>query len=399
MSDPTISNPANRTCDIVYVKAHIRGFKGTPYPVNCYWRGNGSAYKGHEGGCPIAVVKNVRKGYTVKHPNGNSYGAGDVLMNGKSTAEMGLNQLIRYNCDNVPTPFVMSKEVLKAIKGAPFNEDVAIAWLSFGERDLGLLDVEKVDSFAGDKYMKRNGLFRNAVKHKTKGGSTFVVEEDNTISSVHAVKTDKEYSTRQLIEKARTAGGDRMESYADDYTFMTEAGFVPVAWTPVDPSTIPGYDPKQSFSEPIRIYYAHAEKCSKEDIDKAHGMTAKQWMQIVSPSSNGAEAKRQVADYIDGKKDIAYEDNKEARKAERRARRKQMREDYRDLRFPMAGGNYSSWGEENKPKKRRGRPTNDERERERQEREWREACAELDAWDKKMQFGEIDFDDFDDYDD
>lgn len=307
-----------KTCDIVYVVAHWRGYaKGKAYPVMDYWRGNGSAYKGSHS--PIKVAVNYRD--DVAHRQKVPFEGGDA-------SACDLTAHIRKTMDNVPTPHIFLSEYANAAIHSKYA-DSDLDWLDVRNGYVAAFQ-EGTDIAAVGKTRRGaegyNGAFakkladEGAVLHKTPKGSTVAVSKDGEIGCVKANAGDS-YSERTLVGKAISAGGCKATAYEQDHAFYKRAGFVPVAWVHTEEKDYPaGFDSDKNFSCD-QIVYLHASLCRPEDAKVGMDSTLDEWKKLVKPNATLKDAENRRDAYMKGEKKIRFESTVEEEKAARRAHR------------------------------------------------------------------------------
>lgn len=361
-----------KTCDIVFVQAHWRGFgSGKVYTVIAYWRSNGSAYKGSK--CPYHVSKNWRRDgededwyviekhiviceedadyfddnvltieggvFTVETEDGEEE---KYFMPGADVDSVHFNRFAAA-MDNMLPEMIVNEEYIKGARQCKLaGKDREFEFLMNYMEERAQLLLEEYQTNAQRKIVYQlnpdcGGYIRdenghkvagrhafNGTFHKTPKNSIVHISPDGDIDVLAANKNDS-YSERTLLDKAVTAGGCKTTAYEQDHEFYMRAGFVPVAWVRTEEKDYPaGFDPDKAFSCD-QIVYLHASKCDPEDVKIAHDSTLDEWKKMVKPSKTVEYAEKRRDDYMNKSKGISYEDIKRGEKNDRLASRKQDR--------------------------------------------------------------------------
>lgn len=300
----------NKTCDIVYVQPHWRGFaKGKAYPISAYWRGNGSAYRG--GHAPVRAESRYNNVGSKIGLDGHDVESGEFL------------NAIRDAMNNVPTP----ETFLKKVEEVQYEQKLydRHGWMRQSHVVLdGLSNASQYGKVGKEVYLldRDNGGYMrdingkkipmsiayNGILHETPGGSTVCVDEIGLIAGLAVAEADT-LTHRTLLEKARSAGGYMYDAYEQDHEFMIAAGFVPVAWIHTDPKDYPdGFDPNENKSCD-RIFYVVATRCHGADARIANDMTLNEWKRAVKPCKDGVEAAAAREAYLTKSGEIAYRED------------------------------------------------------------------------------------------
>lgn len=318
-----------KTCDIVYVQPHWRGFAGgSAYPVVDYWRGNGSAYKGSH-----SPVRAVSRRFDSKETS-------TVKMNGYDVPAPSFRDKVRESMNNTAPEVYLANYDKVREKAEQVKDYGDLSWLEKYERMqeqvAKLADESQMDGVGMPIYAldKKNGGYltdgsghpiivgwkNNAILHKTPKGSTLAVSPNGTIESIVVAPGDN-YTYRTMLAKAVSAGGVKIDAYEQDNDLYMAAGFVPVAWVETKEKDYPeGFDPSKDYSCD-EILYLHASECDPEDVKLANDLTIDEWKALVKPNRSKKDAIKRRDDYQMGDKKIRYEQTmKEERQARREAK-------------------------------------------------------------------------------
>lgn len=118
----------------------------------------------------------------------------------------------------------------------------------------------------------------------TEGGSTIAVEPDGNIISVCKNKSDTQTRGADLLRKAISEGGDRLDAFGKDlYKFYTRNGFEPVSYTTFKEEYAPeGWQKGRDNPEPVIFY-----KYTGNQPDTSY----EDFLRKIQPSSDYDEAK------------------------------------------------------------------------------------------------------------
>ena len=105
------------------------------------------------------------------------------------------------------------------------------------------VDIHESTDYVGD------ALFLTA------GGSCVAIEPDGNIISVCKNQFDTQTRGQDLLRKAISEGGDRLDAFGKGlYDFYTKNGFQPVSWTPFNRAYAPDGWKEEYGDEPVIFY-------------------------------------------------------------------------------------------------------------------------------------------------